>query len=167
MMKSQYLILLPLFSIFLFSCSDAEQNPQEKIEAQGIVSWDLNEESFEKSGSWTYCDTEDFSGNFVIYGTNRIEGEGIIVSIDDNTDVVSAGQAYSFDQNSVGQLIYDDGKSNRWSSINEGGSGVATITLFTSSSGTVVEGKFSGTLVNNEDGSTRIIEDGFFSVSCI
>ena len=154
-----------VFCLFLSSCGAPEETIQ--VEAQGVVSWSLNEESFSKSGSWTYCDAEDFSGNFVIYGTSRIEGEGIIISINDDTNPVDTDQTYTFDQSTVGQLIYDDGNSNRWSSINDGGSGITKITLFSNDVRTVVEGTFSGTLINKDDNSTRVIEEGFFSVRCI
>ena len=160
------IILLTCLCLVITSCGESSDSEQEDFDAQDVVSWDLDGENFNKSGQWTYCDTEDFSGNFAIYGTNSIEGEGVVISIDDNSAPVSEGQIYTFDKNSISQLIYIDKNSNRWSSLVEDGTGLVEISIFYNKNGVSVEGKFSGTLFSKDDGSDRIIEDGFFSVRC-
>lgn len=165
-MKWKYLLLLLTgLCLVIMSCSELSE-PEVEFEAQDKVTWDLNGERFSKSGSWTYCDVEDFSGNFSVYGTNTVEGEGIVISIDDNNAPVSNGQSYSFDTNTKGQIIYVDRNKNRWSSLVGEGTGVVEISIFNANNFGSVEGKFSGSLISKDDGSIRVIENGFFSVGC-
>lgn len=165
MMKKKILILCFL-SLILASCSESAVLEQG-FEVQDRVTWVLNGENFSKSGGWTYCATEDNSGNFAIYGTHDPEGEGIVISIDENVAPISKGQSYSFDTNTIGQLIYIDKNNNRWSSQLDGGTAVIKFSVFDDVMGVAVEGRFSGTLISKDDGSTRLIENGFFSVRCL
>lgn len=156
-----------VFLLIFLSCGDSESTEEEIFDPQGIVSWKIGNESFSKSGSWTYCDIEDFSGNIAVYGTNRVEGEGIIIIIDDDPNAVAAGKSYAFDDMTIGQIIFDDGNSNRWSSKEGEGTGMIKVTQFSLESRSAMEGTFSGILYNQDDNSSRSIEEGFFSVRCL